>query len=246
MTLLPDLPQSAPRRPAHARMMTGGKARADEARRAQGDARRADGDFYATPPEATRALLAVEADAMRAAAASEGFDPYVWEPAVGAGHIADVLESGGFAVTGTDIIDRGWQGHERQGGFVAIDFLATPPLPASVSGVRCPPILTNPPFQLASGADGCAAFIRKALELGSPWVGMLTKANFWHAGKLRGPLFRDCPPSRIWVISWRLDFLDQGAPAMDCIWNVWDRAAPFGTGFDVLFRPAPENQGELI
>lgn len=54
-------------------------------------------EFYPTPPEATRALLAVES-----------FEGDIWEPACGDGAISKVLEAAGYQVVSTDLIDRGY------------------------------------------------------------------------------------------------------------------------------------------
>ena len=60
-------------------------------------------DFYATPPEATRALLSVE-----------DFDGLVWEPACGHGAISRVLVNAGYSVVSTDLIDRGYGSAPRR------------------------------------------------------------------------------------------------------------------------------------
>lgn len=80
--------------------------------------------FYPTPPEGTRALLAVES-----------FDGPIWECAAGAGDMARVLEAAGHEVVATDLVDRGYCRPR-------IDFLLEPSLMA-------PNVVTNPPFTLA-------------------------------------------------------------------------------------------------
>ena len=54
---------------------------------------RADKDYYATPPMAVEELLK-----------REEFNHYILEPAVGGGHIADVLTKYGHVVQAMDII----------------------------------------------------------------------------------------------------------------------------------------------
>ena len=66
---------------------------------------RAPYEFYPTPPEATRALLSVET-----------FDGFIWEPACGRGAISTVLETAGYQVVSTDLIQRDY-------GAGGIDFL---------------------------------------------------------------------------------------------------------------------------
>lgn len=87
------------------------------------DAREKD-DFYPTPPEGTRALLAVER-----------FVGPIWEPACGDGAISKVLADGGHEVVSTDLVNRGY-------GTPRVDFLMEQRLLA-------PTIITNPPFKHA-------------------------------------------------------------------------------------------------
>ncbi len=81
-------------------------------------------DFYITPPEATKALLAVEK-----------FGPRIWEPACGDGAMSRTLEKAGYKVTSTDLHSHGY-------GVSGVDFLTS---------WDCPryDIVTNPPFRLA-------------------------------------------------------------------------------------------------
>lgn len=58
---------------------------------------RAPYEFYPTPPEATRALLA-----------AERFNGSIWEPACGQGHISKVLAEAGHEVISTDLVDYGY------------------------------------------------------------------------------------------------------------------------------------------
>ena len=69
---------------------------------------RAPFEFYPTPPEATRALLA-----------AESFKGPIWEPACGDGAIARELRAAGYDVVATDLVDYGY----GEGGR---DFLAEP------------------------------------------------------------------------------------------------------------------------
>jgi hypothetical protein len=81
-------------------------------------------DFYPTPPEAVRALLA----AVR-------FEGSIWEPACGDGAISRILEAAGHEVTSTDLIDRGY-------GTPGVDFLLD-------WQTRADNVVTNPPYKLA-------------------------------------------------------------------------------------------------
>jgi hypothetical protein len=80
-------------------------------------------DFYPTPPEATEALLAVEA-----------FAGAIWEPACGDGAICKVLLRHGYETVATDLVDRGY-------GIARRDFLME-------FQASAPNIITNPPFKL--------------------------------------------------------------------------------------------------
>jgi ParB-like chromosome segregation protein Spo0J len=90
-------------------------------RKAAGISRQED-DFYRTPVEAVRALLAVEQ-----------FPTTIWEPACGDGAISRVLAEAGHTVISTDLIDRGF-------GNGGIDFLAE-------TERRADCIVTNPSVQ---------------------------------------------------------------------------------------------------
>lgn len=79
---------------------------------------RVENDFYATPEESTKALLAVE----------ELVYP-VWEPACGQGHIAKLIYGDVYS---SDLVDRGYGNVE--------DFLT--------SSRTASTIITNPPFNL--------------------------------------------------------------------------------------------------
>lgn len=81
-------------------------------------------DFYPTPPELTRALMAVEY-----------FEGAIWEPACGDGAISECLKKATYPVVSSDLVDRGY-------GDARIDFLMEHQL-------RAPNIVTNPPFKLA-------------------------------------------------------------------------------------------------
>src|SRR5262249_1688553 len=92
----------------------------------------------------------------------------IWEPAVGRGAIARVLESAGHRVIGTDLIDYG-VGYE--GG---VDFLKV-----HTRFTDC--IVTNPPFKIAN------AFVAHALEL-CPRVIMLLRLAFLESERRTGIL----------------------------------------------------------
>ena len=81
-------------------------------------------DYYATPPESTKALLEVEK-----------FEGNILEPCCGEGHISDVLKESGYEVISNDMVDRGY-------GEFNEDYLKTDKLKATN-------VITNPPFKYA-------------------------------------------------------------------------------------------------
>lgn len=82
--------------------------------------KRAESDFYPTPPDVTEALLDF---------IDLPLNTVIWEPACGEGHMVDVMQKRGYRVIATDI---------RQG----IDFLTS-------GDYQCDWIITNPPFSVA-------------------------------------------------------------------------------------------------
>lgn len=104
------------------------------------DTDRADFDYYATDPDAVKALLE-----------HEEFNHYIWECACGGGHISNVLLDSGFNVRSSDIVDRGFEGTE------IIDFLGV--TREDVKEMIPRDIITNPPYKFAK------EFVENALDL---------------------------------------------------------------------------------
>ena len=77
-------------------------------------------DYYATPPEATDALLSVES-----------FEGNIFEPCCGEGHISKRLIERGYTVESSDLVDRGY-------GIPKRDFL--------FEREKRDNIITNPPY----------------------------------------------------------------------------------------------------
>lgn len=118
---------------------------------AGGGGKRHPEDFYATPREATLALLY---------AYGHLIGPVVHEPSCGTGAMASVLIEHGYQVIATDLVDRGY----GQGG---IDYLK--------DRNRASSVLTNPPFKHA------AAFIEHGVSQDPVFFALLLKATFWNA-----------------------------------------------------------------
>ena len=111
---------------------------------------RADNDFYATPPLATRALLNVLE-----------LKGSILEPACGMGHISEVLKEyyPNSEIVSTDLIYRGY-------GIGGIDFLTYD------FGRKFGNIITNPPYSLA------IEFVKRGLDLANDKVIMLLRIQF--------------------------------------------------------------------
>lgn len=123
------------------------------------DKERESNDYYATEPKAVELLLE-----------QETFNKTILEPAVGEGHIADVLKSNGYNVICSDIIDRGYD------TTFIVDFLN------DYIGDGKYDIITNPPYKYA------LQFCKRALSLieeGSK-VAMFLKLQFLEGKERKG------------------------------------------------------------
>lgn len=160
---------------------------------------RADRDYYATEPRATKLLCEIER-----------FDGPILEPSCGEGHISRVLMEAGYEVTSRDIADRGF-------GEVA-DFLS---LENTEWGGD---IVTNPPYAFAQEfVEKALAIIPEGRK-----VAMFLKLTFLE-GKKRARLFENYPPRRVWVSHARLlcakngDFENSPGSATAYGWFVWEK-----------------------
>ena len=165
---------------------------------------RVENDYYATPEESTKALLAVE-DIIYPA----------WEPACGEGHIAKLLKDpilGVEVVVATDLVDRGY----GKGG---IDFLNT----CAVADAQT--IITNPPFNLFQ------EFAEKALSIAKSKVILFGKLQALEGVK-RATFMEKSPLKTIYVFKNRQNPLRNGsavdengkpwASTMAFAWFVWE------------------------
>lgn len=156
-------------------------------------------DFYATEPKAVELLLE-----------KEEFNHYVLEPACGKGHITEVLLKHGYATVSFDIVDRGYNGIQK-------DFFTLQKWDGD--------IITNPPYKDA------LKFVRHALEIvnGGAKIAMFLRLQFLE-GKERGKFFLENPPKKIYVASGRLNVAKNGefekykkANAMAFAWYIWKK-----------------------
>lgn len=153
-------------------------------------------DFYPTPVEATRALLLAEGDRLH--------DKRIWEPCARGGAILRVLHEFGLGSIGTDIVAD--PAHDVEGADLF-----------DIREARAQHVVTNMPFAIARRMVG-----HLWNDLRVDYMALLFKVQFLNCGK-GAQLYRACPPTRRWDLTWRLDFTGGGNPTMDCVWLVWDR-----------------------
>lgn len=169
-------------------------------------------DFYPTPPAVTTALLNyLNIDKSNT----------IWEPACGAGHMAEVIKLGGYNVVASELHSQGY-------GISNHDFINDDHTKLG----KVDWIITNPPFKLS------VEFINKSIEVGVPFA-MLLKSQYWHS-KGRIELFNKHRPSHVLPLTWRPDFhfgTKGGSPTMECIWVVWDKVPAQFTNYDLLVKP---------
>lgn len=134
-------------------------------------------NFYPTPPEATRALLSVEA-----------FDGPIWEPACGQGHIAKVLAEAGHEVIATDLNNRGYGRH-------SIDFLRAS---ADAFAPRAKHIVTNPPYGRGLADDFIVRALAVTKKTGGKVAMLLNLASLAH--ERRTVAWKENPPARLFAV----------------------------------------------
>lgn len=162
-------------------------------------------DFFPTPPWATRALCEIVLPQL-------GFAPHpvrsAWEPACGAGHMAEVLREYFGVVSATDVHEYGY--HEG-----CIDFLS------GEAGDRdFDWIITNPPFALAG------EFAKRALAESRVGVAFLVRSAWLEGGGRFRTIFEPHPPmavaqfcERVPMVKGRWD--PDASTATSYAWVVW-------------------------
>ena len=156
-------------------------------------------DFYATEPKAVELLLE-----------KESFTDTVWEPAVGQGHIANVLKRHDYKVISSDLIDRGY---EETKVLDIFDF----------KELNTHDIITNPPYKIAR------ELIEHLIEHTTKGarIAMFLKLTFLES-QSRRKFFKKYPPKTIYVASGRLncakngDFEKYRSSAVAYAWFVWE------------------------
>jgi len=189
-------------------------------------------DYDPTPPEPTLALLAAEAKPIGRWLTS--FETNViWEPAVGGGHMARVIERRGWRVYGSDVVDRDYPGTVLKSFY---DFRRT------VS----PVVITNPPYNQINARDGKGRWLQHAMDLGVPYMALLLNLD-WMAARGLSSLLKAHPVSRLYVCRWKIDFRGGGSPPQRNGWFVWDQEHRGETVLRYLDRPrASADQGSLL
>lgn len=137
----------------------------------------------------------------------ERFEGEIWEPACGDGAMAEVLASTGNPVFSSDLFDRGY-------GEPGLDFIK--------STRRSHNIITNPPYNSAE------SFVQAGLEKSSKKLALLLRLAFLEGANRQRTIFRDTPPSRVWVFSERITFYPKGSEVRGSgttayAWFVWDK-----------------------
>ena len=164
---------------------------------------RVEDDYYATPPEATEAILGKEV-----------LEGSILEPACGEGHISEIIKEvyPNSEVISTDLVNRGY----GQGG---VDFLSHD------YGRKFDNVITNPPFKYAK------EFIKRGIELANDKVIMFAKIQLLES-ESRRELFKEYPPKYIYVHTKRVNPWRNGNPlnekgkpwgsTMCFAWFVWE------------------------
>lgn len=179
---------------------------------------RAENDFEPTPPEPTDALVAAEGAIIRRF-------PLVWEMACGDGRMMRDLARHGFDVVGSDLVDRGCGATIRS----FYDFGAAP----SKCGI------TNPPFDQVNWQHGRARWLTHALDvLDLDYLALLLPWSWPGAAGLAG-IWARRPPSRVYLMRWRIDFTGMGANPSNHAWWIWDKTWTGETVLRMLDRVDP-------
>jgi len=160
-------------------------------------------DFYATPPEATEALLRVEHIVYPAL-----------EPACGEGHISKVIIGEHKSVISTDLVNRGY-------GNLFVDFLKY-----DFDDYEFQTVITNPPFNLFQ------EFAEKALKVANEKVMLFGKIQALE-GQKRATFMENSPLKTVYVFKKRINPLRNGSPldengkpwasTMCFAWYVWQK-----------------------
>lgn len=163
---------------------------------------REENDFYPTPANVTRALLAYEGDRIKRLGS-------VWEPACGDGAMTKEIEAFGLPVFSSDLIDRGCPGAEIRSFYDYSDAIA-------------PGIITNPPYCEINARDGNGRWLKHCLFVGAEYVALFLNWD-WPAAAGHSRMLELFPISRVYVCRWKVDFTGSGSPPQRNAWFIWDK-----------------------
>ena len=174
------------------------------------DKAREQNDFYATDPNSLEIFLkALERDGFK-------LHENIWECACGQGHLSKVLESKGYNVLSTDLINRGYGIVDDSTDFINGKYYTHTKYDGD--------ILTNPPYKYAK------EFVETALNkinYGN-FVIMFLKIQFLE-GQERRKFFDKYPPKYVYVNSARQlcamngEFEKYKATAICYCWFIWEK-----------------------
>jgi hypothetical protein len=166
------------------------------------DSVRQNEDYYATEPKAVRLFLE-----------KEQFGSQIWENACGEGHLSIEMQSLGYDVFSTDLIDRGF-------GDGMLDFLSL----SEFEDEFDMNIISNPPYKYAN------EFIKMGLQVIKKGYKMAYLLPIRYLeGKERRQIFEKYPPKKIYVSSGRIkcskngEFDKMEGSAMSYAWFVWEK-----------------------
>ena len=169
-------------------------------------------DFYPTPPEATKAMMA---RCPWLKFPEEGNEYAIWEPACGEGHMSEVFKEAGLSTYSTDLVDRGY------GDAHGVDFLME-------QKSFAPWIITNPPYKLANEFVKHAYKLQVENKQGEGFIFLLRLAFLEGQARYK-EIFKDMPPSKVLVHTKRLTLIrgdhedswyGSGKTAM--AWFIWE------------------------
>lgn len=185
-------------------------------------------DFFPTPPWATRALMEFVIAAIDPFAADKRS---VWEPACGAGHMADVLSDYFPVVHASDVHDYGY-------GFEVGSFVGCGP-DVAVCPFDPDWIITNPPFNLAK------QFALRAFDVARKGVALLVRTSWLEGGERYRELFDCYPPEVVGLFSERVPMHKgrwdpRGSTATSYAWVVW--RLPFASETKLVWIPPGQRQ----
>jgi hypothetical protein len=159
-------------------------------------------DFYPTPEFATRELLAHVSDIRGS----------IFEPCIGDGAIAKVIDGGDRWIYGNDIapqLNCSFCGDaSKRDLWVAVQ--------DSMSRIDW--VVTNPPFSVAS------KIIPLAYEFAEFGIAMLLRLSFLEPVEDRGAWLNEHPPTKLIVLP-RISFTGNGkTDNVTCAWMVWEKS----------------------